>query len=159
MLRGPKVFLNDERPSNLDTKPRVQMRADIKELQQRLKTTTVYVTQYQVEAVTLADKIAVRHDSVVEQEGAPFELYHNAARGEFDLAPLPRCVPKSTAEARPLCRADGNDLARIVAARRASFAFFEMAPSRNREKQYGTHQMYRAFNCSMSVTSDAFNTQ
>jgi multiple sugar transport system ATP-binding protein len=69
------VFLFDEPLSNLDAKLRVQMRAEIKELHQRLKTTTVYVTHDQIEAMTMADKIVVMHDGVVEQIGAPLELY------------------------------------------------------------------------------------
>ncbi|TIQ59494.1 MAG: TOBE domain-containing protein, partial [Mesorhizobium sp.] len=61
--------------SNLDAKLRVQMRAEIKELHQRLKTTTVYVTHDQIEAMTMADKIVVMHDGLVEQIGPPLELY------------------------------------------------------------------------------------
>src|SRR4030095_8380825 len=71
----PKVFWFAEPLSNLDAKLRVQMRAEIKELHQRLKTTTVYVTHDQVEAMTMADKIVVLHDGVVEQVGSPLELY------------------------------------------------------------------------------------
>ena len=67
--------LFDEPLSNLDAKLRVQMRAEIKELHQRLKTTTVYVTHDQIEAMTLADKIVVMHDGIVEQMGTPLELY------------------------------------------------------------------------------------
>jgi multiple sugar transport system ATP-binding protein len=79
IVRDPQVFLFDEPLSNLDAKLRVQMRAEIKELHQRLKTTTVYVTHDQVEAMTMADKIVVMHDGVVEQIGAPLELYDNPA--------------------------------------------------------------------------------
>jgi len=75
IVRDPKVFLFDEPLSNLDAKLRVQMRAEIKELQQRLKTTTIYVTHDQVEAMTMADRIVVMHDGVVEQVGSPLELY------------------------------------------------------------------------------------
>jgi len=75
IVRNPQVFLFDEPLSNLDAKLRVQMRAEIKELHQRLKTTTVYVTHDQIEAMTMADKIVVMHDGVVEQIGAPLELY------------------------------------------------------------------------------------
>src|SRR4029077_11716845 len=75
IVRDPKVFLFDEPLSNLDAKLRVQMRAEIKELHQRLKTTTVYVTHDQVEAMTMADRIVVMHDGVVEQIGSPLELY------------------------------------------------------------------------------------
>ena len=75
IVRDPKVFLFDEPLSNLDAKLRVAMRAEIKALHQRLKTTTVYVTHDQVEAMTMADKIVVMHDGIVEQIGAPLELY------------------------------------------------------------------------------------
>ncbi|HTN95349.1 MAG TPA: sn-glycerol-3-phosphate ABC transporter ATP-binding protein UgpC [Nordella sp.] len=75
IVRDPKVFLFDEPLSNLDAKLRVQMRAEIKELHQRLKTTTVYVTHDQVEAMTMADRIVVMHDGIVEQSGTPLELY------------------------------------------------------------------------------------
>ena len=75
IVRDPQVFLFDEPLSNLDAKLRVSMRTEIKELHQRLKTTTVYVTHDQIEAMTMADKIVVMHDGLVEQIGAPLELY------------------------------------------------------------------------------------
>ncbi len=75
IVRDPQVFLFDEPLSNLDAKLRVQMRTEIKELHQRLKTTTIYVTHDQIEAMTMADKIVVMHDGMVEQIGAPLELY------------------------------------------------------------------------------------
>src|ERR1700680_980831 len=75
IVRDPKVFLFDEPLSNLDAKLRVQMRTEIKALHQRLKTTTVYVTHDQIEAMTMADKIVVMHDGRVEQIGSPLELY------------------------------------------------------------------------------------
>jgi len=74
-VRDPKVFLFDEPLSNLDAKLRVQMRAEIKALQQRLNTTTVYVTHDQIEAMTMADKIVVLNAGKVEQIGSPLELY------------------------------------------------------------------------------------
>ena len=79
IVRDPQVFLFDEPLSNLDAKLRVQMRTEIKELHQRLKTTTVYVTHDQIEAMTMADKIVVMHDGIVEQMGAPLDLYDNPA--------------------------------------------------------------------------------
>ncbi|MCA0422105.1 MAG: sn-glycerol-3-phosphate ABC transporter ATP-binding protein UgpC [Proteobacteria bacterium] len=79
IVRDPQVFLFDEPLSNLDAKLRVQMRSEIKELHQRLKTTTVYVTHDQIEAMTMADKIVVMHDGIVEQIGAPLDLYDNPA--------------------------------------------------------------------------------
>jgi len=75
IVRDPKVFLFDEPLSNLDAKLRVAMRAEIKALHQRLKTTTVYVTHDQVEAMTMADKIVVMQDGRIEQIGSPLELY------------------------------------------------------------------------------------
>ena len=75
IVRDPQVFLFDEPLSNLDAKLRVSMRTEIKELHQRLKTTTVYVTHDQVEAMTMADKIVVLHDGRIEQIGAPLDLY------------------------------------------------------------------------------------
>src|SRR5450432_1584867 len=75
IVRDPQVFLYDEPLSNLDAKLRVAMRTEIKELHQRLKTTSVYVTHDQIEAMTMADKIVVMHDGVVEQMGTPLELY------------------------------------------------------------------------------------
>ena len=75
IVRNPLVFLFDEPLSNLDAKLRVQMRAEIKELHQRLQTTTVYVTHDQIEAMTLADRIVVMQAGVIEQVGSPLELY------------------------------------------------------------------------------------
>ncbi|MBS4047109.1 MAG: sn-glycerol-3-phosphate ABC transporter ATP-binding protein UgpC [Alphaproteobacteria bacterium] len=75
IVRDPQVFLFDEPLSNLDAKLRVAMRTEIKELHQRLKTTTIYVTHDQIEAMTMADKIVVMHDGRVEQIGTPLELY------------------------------------------------------------------------------------
>jgi len=75
IVRDPKVFLFDEPLSNLDAKLRVAMRAEIKQLHQRLKTTTVYVTHDQIEAMTMADRIVVMHDGIIEQIGTPLELF------------------------------------------------------------------------------------
>src|SRR5216110_1994379 len=75
IVRNPKVFLFDEPLSNLDAKLRVAMRAEVKQLHQRLKTTTVYVTHDQIEAMTMADRIAVMNDGRIEQLGRPLELY------------------------------------------------------------------------------------
>jgi multiple sugar transport system ATP-binding protein len=79
IVRNPQVFLFDEPLSNLDAKLRVAMRAEIKELHQRLKTTTVYVTHDQIEAMTMADQIVVMHDGNIEQMGAPLDLYDRPA--------------------------------------------------------------------------------
>jgi multiple sugar transport system ATP-binding protein len=79
IVRDPQVFLFDEPLSNLDAKLRVAMRTEIKELHQRLKTTSIYVTHDQIEAMTMADKIVVMNGGIVEQQGAPLELYDNPA--------------------------------------------------------------------------------
>ena len=79
IVREPKVFLFDEPLSNLDAKLRVQMRLEIKKLQRRLATTSVYVTHDQVEAMTLADKLVVLNKGNVEQVGTPLEIYDNPA--------------------------------------------------------------------------------
>src|SRR5450631_3239975 len=75
IVRDPQVFLFDEPLSNLDAKLQVQMRTEIKELHQRLKTTSIYVTHDQIEAMTMADRIVVMNGGKVEQIGAPLELY------------------------------------------------------------------------------------
>ncbi len=77
IVRNPKVFLFDEPLSNLDAKLRVQMRTEIKRVHQKVKTTTVYVTHDQVEAMTLADRVVVMNNGVIEQIGSPQELYHH----------------------------------------------------------------------------------
>jgi multiple sugar transport system ATP-binding protein len=83
IVRNPKVFLFDEPLSNLDAKLRVQMRTEIKRVHQKVRTTTVYVTHDQVEAMTLADRVVVMNAGRIEQIGAPNDLYH---------APLTRFV-------------------------------------------------------------------
>ena len=79
LVREPQVFLFDEPLSNLDAMLRVQMRVEIAKLHQDLKTTMIYVTHDQVEAMTLADKIVVLDHGVISQVGTPMELYHNPA--------------------------------------------------------------------------------
>ena len=79
IVRDPQVFLFDEPLSNLDAKLRVAMRTEIKELHQRLKTTSIYVTHDQIEAMTMADKIVVMRDGIVEQTGTPLQLYDHPA--------------------------------------------------------------------------------
>src|ERR1700756_304791 len=79
IVRNPKVFLFDEPLSNLDAKLRVQMRTEIKRVHQKVKTTTVYVTHDQVEAMTLADRVVVMNNGRIEQVGAPNYLYHSPA--------------------------------------------------------------------------------
>ncbi len=96
IVRDPQVFLFDEPLSNLDAKLRVQMRTEIKELHQRLKTTTIFVTHDQVEAMTMADRIVVMHDGRIEQIGTPLELYDTPANlfvASFIGSPSMNMVP------------------------------------------------------------------
>ena len=79
IVRNPKVFLFDEPLSNLDAKLRVQMRIEIKKVHQKVRTTTVYVTHDQVEAMTLADRVVVMNKGRIEQIGTPNDLYHSPA--------------------------------------------------------------------------------
>jgi len=76
LVRRPKLFLFDEPLSNLDAKLRVDMRTEIKRLHARIKTTIVYVTHDQIEAMTLASKIAVLKDGILQQAGTPAEIYN-----------------------------------------------------------------------------------
>ncbi len=77
IVRNPDVFLFDEPLSNLDAKLRVQMRTEIKQLHQRLKTTTIYVTHDQIEAMTMADVVVIMRDGLIEQMGSPLDIYDN----------------------------------------------------------------------------------
>ncbi|MBS0640713.1 MAG: sn-glycerol-3-phosphate ABC transporter ATP-binding protein UgpC [Acetobacteraceae bacterium] len=77
IVRNPKVFLFDEPLSNLDAKLRVQMRTEIKKVHQTVKTTTIYVTHDQIEAMTLADRVVVMNHGVIEQVGSPHDVYHH----------------------------------------------------------------------------------
>ena len=79
IVRKPQVFLFDEPHSTLDAKLRVQMRTEIKRVHQKVRTTTVYVTHDQVEAMTLADRVVVMNAGIIEQVGAPNDLYHMPA--------------------------------------------------------------------------------
>jgi multiple sugar transport system ATP-binding protein len=128
IVRDPQVFLFDEPLSNLDAKLRVQMRTEIKELHLRLKTTSVYVTHDQIEAMTMADTIVVMNGGNVEQIGSPLELYDNPANlfvAGFIGSPAMNFLPgqfaqRSAAAVRlsnacelpaPPCReADGRDV-------------------------------------------------
>lgn len=90
IVRNAKLFLMDEPLSNLDAKLRVQMRAEITKLHKKLQATTIYVTHDQTEAMTMADKIVVMKDGVVQQIGAPKEIYDNPSNvfvGEFIGSP------------------------------------------------------------------------
>ena len=108
IVRNPKVFLFDEPLSNLDAKLRVQMRIEIKKVHQKVRTTTVYVTHDQVEAMTLADRVVVMNHGVIEQVGTPQELYH-APKTRFVAgfigSPAMNFLP---------CRLDGEDGKAVV---------------------------------------------
>ena len=114
IVRNPNVFLFDEPLSNLDAKLRVQMRSEIKELHQRLKTTTIYVTHDQIEAMTLADRVVVMNGGVIEQEGPPLELYDKPASmfvAAFIGSPPMNFLQGDIVEGNSLKLADGTMLA------------------------------------------------
>jgi multiple sugar transport system ATP-binding protein len=103
IVRNPKVFLFDEPLSNLDAKLRVQMRIEIKKVHQKVRTTTVYVTHDQVEAMTLADRVVVMNQGRIEQIGTPNDLYHNPATrfvASFIGSPAMNFIP---------CRLEGTN--------------------------------------------------
>lgn len=79
LVRAPDAFFFDEPLSNLDAKLRVQMREEIKRLHQKVRTTSVYVTHDQIEAMTLADRIVIMKGGRIQQIGTPTELYQNPA--------------------------------------------------------------------------------
>jgi multiple sugar transport system ATP-binding protein len=117
IVRDPQVFLFDEPLSNLDAKLRVAMRAEIKELHLRLKTTSIYVTHDQIEAMTMGDKIVVMRDGRIEQTGSPLELYDRPANqfvagfiGSPAMNFLPGKLKRSSASAQ-VELADGTLLA------------------------------------------------
>jgi multiple sugar transport system ATP-binding protein len=112
IVRDPKVFLFDEPLSNLDAKLRVQMRTEIKRVHQKVRTTTVYVTHDQVEAMTLADRVVVMNAGVIEQVGAPNDLYHMPATkfvAGFIGSPAMNFVPCKVEEAAGALRVRLND--------------------------------------------------
>ncbi|MCA3575163.1 MAG: ATP-binding cassette domain-containing protein, partial [Aestuariivirga sp.] len=112
IVRDPAVFLFDEPLSNLDAKLRVQMRTEIKELHGRLKTTTVYVTHDQIEAMTMADKIVILRDGYIEQQGSPLDVYDRPANlfvAEFIGSPAMNLM-RGEATAEGLRMADGTVL-------------------------------------------------
>ena len=114
IVRDPQVFLFDEPLSNLDAQLRVQMRVEIKRLQQSLGTTSVYVTHDQVEAMTLADRLVVMHAGTAEQIGPPLALYERPATrfvAGFIGSPAMNFLPAVTTEAGVVL-ADGTKLPR-----------------------------------------------
>jgi multiple sugar transport system ATP-binding protein len=112
IVRNPAVFLFDEPLSNLDAKLRVQMRTEIKDLHERLRTTTVYVTHDQIEAMTMADKIVILRDGVIEQQGAPLDVYDrpdNLFVASFIGSPAMNLI-KGTVHKGHLVAADGRKI-------------------------------------------------
>src|SRR5688572_29044021 len=102
IVRHPKVFLFDEPLSNLDAKLRVQMRTEIKRVHKKVRTTTVYVTHDQVEAMTLADRVVVMNHGRIEQIGPPNHLYHSPATrfvAGFIGSPSMNFIPSKLAQA------------------------------------------------------------
>ncbi len=129
IVRHPKVFLFDEPLSNLDAKLRVQMRTEIKKVHQTVRTTTVYVTHDQVEAMTLADRVVVMNRGVIEQVGPPQELYHSPATrfvAGFIGSPAMNFIP---------CRIQGRG--NELALRLADNLSFPLPPERT--QRYGAY--------------------
>ena len=115
IVRNPDVFLFDEPLSNLDAKLRVKMRTEIKELHQKLKTTTVYVTHDQIEAMTMADLVVIMRDGQIEQTGTPLEVYDmpsNLFVGQFIGSPSMNILEGTVAldNDAPVFQADGLSL-------------------------------------------------
>jgi multiple sugar transport system ATP-binding protein len=118
IVRDPQVFLFDEPLSNLDAKLRVAMRSEIKELHQRLKTTSVYVTHDQIEAMTMGDKIVVMRDGRIEQTGSPLELYDRPANqfvAGFIGSPAMNFLPGTLRQAGGAAEVELRDGTRLAA--------------------------------------------
>ncbi len=118
IVRDPQVFLYDEPLSNLDAKLRVAMRSELKELHQRLKTTSVYVTHDQIEAMTMGDKIVVMKDGRIEQTGSPLELYDHPANlfvAGFIGSPAMNFLPGTLRRADGAARVELGDGTRLAA--------------------------------------------
>ncbi len=114
IVRDPAVFLFDEPLSNLDAKLRVKMRAEIKSLHQQLKTTIVYVTHDQIEAMTMADKIIVLEGGTISQVGTPLELYDHPANrfvATFIGSPSMNILPATVTSSSEISLEDGQTLA------------------------------------------------
>ena len=118
IVRDPQVFLYDEPLSNLDAKLRVAMRTELKELHQRLKTTSIYVTHDQIEAMTMGDKIVVMKDGRIEQTGSPLELYDHPANlfvAGFIGSPAMNFLPGTLRRANGALQVELADGARVAA--------------------------------------------
>ena len=137
IVRRPKVFLFDEPLSNLDAKLRVAMRAEIKRLHQTVKTTSVYVTHDQIEAMTLADRLVVLNKGVIEQQGTPLELYTspcNVFVAGFIGSPAMNFLPGKLVEADGKLSPNWTMAARACHCRRS---FQTVAPGRRSQSAYG----------------------
>src|SRR6476620_937586 len=118
IVRDPPVFLFDEPLSNLDAKLRVAMRTELKELHQRLKTTSIYVTHDQIEAMTMGDQIVVMRDGIIEQKGKPLELYDHPANlfvAGFIGSPAMNFLPGTLRRADGAARVELGDGTRLPA--------------------------------------------
>jgi multiple sugar transport system ATP-binding protein len=125
IVRDPQVFLFDEPLSNLDAKLRVAMRGEIKELHQRLKTTSIYVTHDQIEAMTMGDKIVVMRDGYIEQTGSPLDLYDHPANqfvAGFIGSPAMNFLPGKLKRAGAAAYIELNDGTRLDAPPRSGGA-------------------------------------
>ena len=123
IVRDPQVFLFDEPLSNLDAKLRVAMRTELKELHQRLKTTSIYVTHDQIEAMTMGDRIVVMRDGIVEQQGRPLELYDHPANlfvAGFIGSPAMNMLPGTLRRANGAARVEFPGGATVPAPRSAA---------------------------------------
>jgi multiple sugar transport system ATP-binding protein len=123
IVRDPQVFLFDEPLSNLDAKLRVAMRTEIKELHQRLKTTSIYVTHDQIEAMTMGDQIVVMKDGHIEQTGSPLELYDRPANtfvAGFIGSPAMNFLPGTLRRAGGEAHVELADGSRVAAPRSAA---------------------------------------
>ena len=117
IVRNPKLFLFDEPLSNLDAQLRDEMRGEIKRLHQEIATTMIYVTHDQIEAMTLADRIVLMRDGVIEQQGAPLDLFERPA------TPFRRRLPRLAEDefsARCAARGRAGDIIRLEGGRRNS---------------------------------------
>ena len=117
IVRQPKVFLFDEPLSNLDAKLRVQMRAEISKLHNRLQSTMIYVTHDQVEAMTMGDRIVVMLDGLIQQVDAPLDLYHNPVNrfvaGFIGSPPMNMVEGRLVGENGDLCFRDRSDVVKL----------------------------------------------
>ncbi len=172
LVRNPRVFLFDEPLSNLDAKLRVDMRTEIKRLHQKTGTTIVYVTHDQIEAMTLATKIAVLKDGEVQQVGTPAEIYNRPANlfvADFMGSPAMNLIRakvanggarKALALARRGCRADHAARSRTISPRRRRAPTRSSSASARRRSPTATaptarRRPSRSLDCQVEVVEPA----